>query len=112
MPCSRMARERFGRLDVVVNNAGGVPAADARPPRLRFHEGVIRLNLIAPLNVAQRANRIMQEQDGGGVIVFIGSISALRPSPGTAATALPRLAFFRSSSRWRSSGRPRCAWSG
>lgn len=78
-------RERFGRLDVVVNNAGGAPAADAATASPRFHEGVIRLNLIAPLNVAQRANRIMQEQDGGGVIVFIGSISALRPSPGTAA---------------------------
>ena len=77
--------ERCGRLDVLVNNAGGSPhvlAADASP---RFHEGIIRLNLIAPLNVAQHANRLMQRQEQGGVIVFIGSISALRPSPGTAA---------------------------
>lgn len=77
--------ERCGRLDVLVNNAGGSPhvlAAEASP---RFHEGIIRLNLIAPLNVAQHANRLMQRQAEGGVIVFIGSISALRPSPGTAA---------------------------
>lgn len=78
-------RERHGRLDVLVNNAGGAPFALADKASPRFHEGIIRLNLIAPLNVAQQANAMMQQQDGGGVIVFIGSISALRASPGTAA---------------------------
>ncbi|MFC7516800.1 SDR family oxidoreductase [Herbaspirillum sp. GCM10030257] len=76
---------QFGRLDVVVNNAGGSPpvlAADASP---RFHESIIRLNLLAPLDLAQRANALMQTQSDGGVILFIGSVSALRPSPGTAA---------------------------
>ena len=77
--------ERCGRLDVLVNNAGGSPHALAGEASPRFHEGIIRLNLIAPLNVAQHANRLMQRQEQGGVIVFIGSISALRPSPGTAA---------------------------
>lgn len=76
---------RHGRLDVLVNNAGGSPfvlADDASP---RFSEAIIRLNLLAPLGLAQQANRRMQAQDGGGVILFIGSISALRASPGTAA---------------------------
>ena len=75
----------YGRLDVLINNAGGAPhalAADASP---RFHEGILRLNLIAPLNLAQLANRQMQQQEQGGNIIFIGSISALRASPGTAA---------------------------
>jgi len=35
--------------------------------------------------VAQRANAVMQNQDDGGSIVNIGSVSGLRPSPGTAA---------------------------
>lgn len=78
-------RADFGRLDVVINNAGGSPAADAATVSPRFHEGIIRLNLIAPLNVAQQANVLMQQQADGGCIVFIGSISALRASPGTAA---------------------------
>jgi NAD(P)-dependent dehydrogenase (short-subunit alcohol dehydrogenase family) len=77
--------ERHGRLDVLVNNAGGAPyalAADASP---RFHDKVLGLNLHAPLLVAQAANAVMQRQDTGGSIVNISSVSALRPSPGTAA---------------------------
>jgi NAD(P)-dependent dehydrogenase (short-subunit alcohol dehydrogenase family) len=73
-----------GRLDVAVNNAGGAPyalAADASP---RFHAKVLDLNFSGPLVVAQAANRVMQGQDGGGAIVNISSVSALRPSPGTA----------------------------
>jgi NAD(P)-dependent dehydrogenase (short-subunit alcohol dehydrogenase family) len=77
--------ETVGRVDVVVNNAGGSPyalAADASP---RLHAKVIELNLIAPLHVAQRANAVMQGQPEGGSIIMIGSVSGSRPSPGTAA---------------------------
>ncbi len=75
----------YGRLDVLINNAGGAPHALAAEVSPRFHEGILRLNLIAPLNLAQLANRHMQQQEQGGSIIFIGSISALRASPGTAA---------------------------
>jgi NAD(P)-dependent dehydrogenase (short-subunit alcohol dehydrogenase family) len=79
------AVERFGRLDVVVNNAGGSPPADAATVSPRFVEKIVVLNLLAPFYVAQRANAVMQAQDGGGVILNIGSLSGQRPSPGTAA---------------------------
>lgn len=74
-----------GRLDVVVSNAGGAPFALAAQASPRFTESVIRLNLIAPLWLAQRANAVMQRQAEGGVLLFVGSVSGLRPSPGTAA---------------------------
>ena len=74
-----------GRLDVLVNNAGGAPYADAATASPRFHAQVVQLNLLAPLLVAQAANAVMQEQETGGAIVNISSVSALRPSPGTAA---------------------------
>ena len=77
--------ERHGRLDVLVNNAGGAPFAMADKASPRFHESIISLNLLAPFHLAQRANAMMQAQAEGGVIVFVASISALRPSPGTAA---------------------------
>ncbi len=76
--------ERFGRIDTVVNNAGGAPPADAATASPRFSESIIRLNLLAPLHVAQRANHHMQQGDGG-VIINVASVSATRPSPGTAA---------------------------
>jgi len=74
-----------GRLDVVVNNAGGSPPAEAATASPRFHAAIIDLNLSAPLHVAQRANTVMQEQPNGGVIINIASVSGTRPSPGTAA---------------------------
>lgn len=74
-----------GRIDVLINNAGGAPAADAATASPRFHESIIRLNLLAPLNMAQAVNRHMQAQADGGTIVNIASVSAVRPSPGTAA---------------------------
>jgi NAD(P)-dependent dehydrogenase (short-subunit alcohol dehydrogenase family) len=79
------ARERFGRLDVLVNNAGGSPEADAATVSPRFSASIIQLNLVAPLNFSQRANAVMQAQEGGGNIVNIASVSGVRPSPGTAA---------------------------
>ncbi|WP_414937471.1 SDR family oxidoreductase [Amycolatopsis sp. cmx-11-51] len=75
---------RHGRLDVVVNNAGGAPFAEVANSSPRFHEKVIGLNLLAPLTVARAANGIMQRQPHGGAIVNISSVSATRPSPGTA----------------------------
>ena len=79
------AVDKFGRLDVVINNAGGSPEADAATVSTRFVDKIVALNLLAPFYVAQRANAVMQGQEDGGVIVNIGSLSGQRPSPGTAA---------------------------
>lgn len=72
-----------GRLDVVVNNAGGSPSALVADASPRLAERVVALNLLAPLYVARAARAVMDH----GVVVNIGSVAALRPAPGTAAYA-------------------------
>lgn len=79
--------ERHGRLDVAVNNAGGGPPAESASASPRFTEAVIRLNLLGAIWVSQAAHRVMSQQADGGVIINLGSLSALRPSPGTLAYA-------------------------
>jgi NAD(P)-dependent dehydrogenase (short-subunit alcohol dehydrogenase family) len=75
----------FGRIDLLVNNAGGAPFALAATASPTFNTRVIELNLLAPLVLSQAANAVMQQQESGGSIVMISSVSGVRPSPGTAA---------------------------
>jgi NAD(P)-dependent dehydrogenase (short-subunit alcohol dehydrogenase family) len=79
--------ERHGRLDVLVNNAGGTAPGPAAEMSAAAAAAVVNLNLLAPFYVAQRANAAMQEQAAGGVIVNIGSSAERRPAPGTAVYA-------------------------
>lgn len=75
---------QHGRLDILVNNAGGSPKADAATASARFFDSILKLNLHAAMYMAQAAHAPMKAS-GGGSIVNIASVSAIRPSPGTAA---------------------------
>ncbi|MEU4831870.1 SDR family oxidoreductase [Streptosporangium sp. NPDC023615] len=75
--------ERHGRLDTVVNNAGGSPDAPLSGTSPRLHTRVVELNLVAPLLVSQRAHPLLAAS--GGSVIMIGSSSGTRPSPGTSA---------------------------
>ncbi|GAA2670718.1 SDR family oxidoreductase [Streptomyces lunalinharesii] len=74
-----------GRLDCLVNNAGGSPYRLLDGTTAERHARVVELNLIAPLTAALAAYEVMRDQPEGGSVIMIGSVSGTRPSPGTAA---------------------------
>jgi len=83
--------ELFGRLDVLVNNAGGSPPVKAAEASPGLTEKILQLNLLAPLVLAQQAYQAMAVNGPGesgqppANIINIASVSGVRPSPGTTA---------------------------
>lgn len=73
--------ERFGRLDVLVNNAGIYPVSMLLEMPPEEWDGVMDANLRSAFLCTQAAARQMKTQ-GGGAIVNIASIEAENPAPG------------------------------
>lgn len=76
---------KTGRLDILINNAGGSPQVRAAEASPGFSNAIIALNLIAPIVLAQQAFGYLSAGGRGGCIINIASLSGVRASPGTAA---------------------------
>jgi 7-alpha-hydroxysteroid dehydrogenase len=70
------AVERFGRLDIAVNNAGGAMPRAAMDTSERFLEAAFHFNVTAPFMLTKLAARRMVDTSGQGAIVNISSRSA------------------------------------
>jgi NAD(P)-dependent dehydrogenase (short-subunit alcohol dehydrogenase family) len=82
--CDRLvdtAYDRFGRVDVLVNNAGLSPLYPSLPEvSQELFDKVLAVNLRGPFRLTALIGARMAEGDGGSVI-NIGSIEAIRPGP-------------------------------
>lgn len=75
--------ERFGRLDVLVNNAGAFDGGPLDELTLETWEKVMAVNLRGPFLCTRAAFRIMKQQRSGRII-NVASISAQRVRPNSA----------------------------
>ncbi|WP_313809292.1 glucose 1-dehydrogenase [Sphingobium sp.] len=80
-PVVERAYARFGRVDILVNNAGMSPAAPSSVETSeKLVDAVLSLNFKGPFRMSALIGTRMVEA-GGGCIINIGSVGAVRPTP-------------------------------
>ena len=74
------AYDAFGRVDILINNAGMSPACPSHEMSEQLFDSVLNLNFKGPFRLASQIGYRMK-QAGSGVIINISSSGALTPLP-------------------------------
>jgi NAD(P)-dependent dehydrogenase (short-subunit alcohol dehydrogenase family) len=92
-PFVEAVRARFGRIDVLINNAGISPAPmTASAMTLDYWRKVFSVNLEGPLRMSQCVAPVMRD-GGGGSIVNIGTMAAYSGGPNVCAYGASKAAL-------------------
>jgi short-subunit dehydrogenase len=86
------AYARFGRIDILINNAGQAAVGAVATINLDHYRQIIELNIFGPLHAIQAVVPKMQAQ-GGGVIINISSNVSKMAIPGIGAYASTKYAL-------------------
>ena len=73
----RNAIERYGRVDILVNNAGVSEPTPALDESTEHFANTLRVNLVAPFELARESARTMIDSGNGGVVINVASIWGL-----------------------------------
>src|SRR5258708_15592539 len=84
------AKEQFGRIDIMVNNAGVARNQDLLDISEKDFDDVIAINLKGAFFGVQAAAKQMIAQGGGGVIINMSSVNALLAIPSLATYAISK----------------------
>ena len=89
--CVAAARDRFGRIDILINNAGVMAPASVAETSLKRLDLIHRINVRGPFAMTQAVLPTMIEQRSGTVIT-VSSVAADRPGTGNATYAMSKVA--------------------
>jgi NAD(P)-dependent dehydrogenase (short-subunit alcohol dehydrogenase family) len=82
--CDRLIEESyaaFGRVDVLINNAGMGPAVPSHEVTEALFDSVVNLNFKGPFRLASQIAHRMSQGDGG-CIINVSSVGGAMPLPG------------------------------
>ena len=87
------ALAEFGRIDIVINNAGGSPPKPALKTTTEEFVNAFRFNVATAFALSRIAAPKMIESAGGGSIINISSVAGQHPSPGFVAYGTAKCAL-------------------
>ena len=101
----RAATDKFGRLDVLVNNAGQGLTASIEETNPADFRAILDLNLTGPLITMQAVLPVMRAQGGGAIVnVSSGTVFSVLPLSGAYAASKQGLAMLSATARLELAG--------